>query len=143
MVDSVNFVQRFVSFINTTYINYKLTSYFEDEENWDVLLAYIERLFKDLKNARCLIQDASESYASVLLWGILKSHEVMDSYLQKDFKNHPAFNSILVQRMLKSSPTAEVHSKIASLEKGTTTANNSITGLKTRVSTLDSKAGGR
>jgi hypothetical protein len=39
MVDLVNFVQRFVAFVNTTYINYKLTSYFEDEENWDVLLA--------------------------------------------------------------------------------------------------------
>jgi hypothetical protein len=42
MVDSVNFVQRFVSFINTTYTIYKLTSYFADNENWDVLLAYIE-----------------------------------------------------------------------------------------------------
>jgi hypothetical protein len=119
MVDSVNFVQRFVFFVNTTYINYKLTLYFEDDENWDVLLAYIEHLFEDLRRARCLmIQDSSESGPSVLLWGILKSHEVMDTYLQHDFKNHPSVNSILVQCMLKSSPSAEVHSKITTLEKG-------------------------
>jgi hypothetical protein len=141
MVDSVNFVQRFVSFINTTYINYKLTSYFEDSENWDVLLAYIERMFEDLRSARCLIQDASESDPSVLLWGIMKSHEIMDSYLRHDFKNHPSFNSILVQRMLKSSPTADVHSKITTLERGASTASSSIVGLKTRVSTLENKVG--
>jgi hypothetical protein len=141
MIDSVNFVQRFVSFINTTYINYKLTSYFEDDENWDVLLAYIERMFEDLRSARCLIQDASESEPAVLLWGILKSHEVMDTYLKHDFKNHPSFNSILVQRMLKSSPTADVHSKMTTLEKGASTTNSSIIGLKTRVSTLENKVG--
>jgi hypothetical protein len=141
MVDSVNFVQRFVSFINTTYINYKLTSYFEDNENWDVLLAYIERMFEDLWSARCLIQDASESDPAVLLWGIMKSHEVMDTYLRHDFKNHPSFNSILVQRMLKSSPTADVHTKITTLERGASTTTSTIVGLKTRMSTLENKVG--
>jgi hypothetical protein len=130
MVDSVNFVQQFVSFINTTYINYKLSSYFEDSENWTVRVAYIEQVFEDLQSVRCLIQDASESDPALLLWGILKSHEVMDSYLKLDFKNHPSFNSILVQRMLKCSPTAEVHNTIAALEWGATSANGSIAGLK-------------
>jgi hypothetical protein len=118
-----------------------LTSYFEDSENWDVLLAYIEPMFEDLRSARCLIQDASESDPAVLLWGIMKSHEVMDAYLRHDFKNHPSFNSIMVQRMLKSSPTADIHSKITTLERGTSTASSSIVGLKTRVSTLENKVG--
>jgi hypothetical protein len=65
----------------------------------------------------------------------------MDTYLRHDFKNHPSFNSILVQRMLKSSPTADVHSKLTILEKGASTANSSIIRLKTRMSTLESKVG--
>jgi hypothetical protein len=81
LIDTVNFVQRLVSFIDSTYIEYKVMSHLSDRQLWELLVSFLEQIFEDLRAARCPIHDVSEHDPGVLLWGVLKSHEVMDEYM--------------------------------------------------------------
>ena len=130
MADSVNFVQRLVSFVDATFLELQQNSYFSEKQVWELLIAFIEQVFEDMRAARCIIQDASESDSGILLWGILKSHEVMEQYIFHGFKKHPSLNGILVQKMLNSSPSSTMHLKIAALEKGANTVTATQNGIK-------------
>jgi hypothetical protein len=90
--DSVNFIQRMVGFIDGIHMEYKASAFFSEVRLWELCVSYLEQIFEDLRAARCLIQDASENDTSILLWGILKSHEVMDDYLCHDFRKHPSLS---------------------------------------------------
>jgi hypothetical protein len=114
---SVNFVQRMVSFIDSIYIEYKASSFFTEQQLWELCVGYLEQIFEDLRSARCLIQDASENDTAILLWGIMKCHEVMDAYVKLDFRKHPSLNGILLQKVLSSSPATGLTSKVQSVEK--------------------------
>jgi hypothetical protein len=139
LTDTVNFIQRMVSFIDATYIEYKVMSYLSDTQLWELLVSFLEQIFEDLRQVRCRIQDASEHEPSLLLWGIMKSHEVMAEYLRLDFKKHASLNGILVQKILKGSPSSGFQTKIQALEKTTNTMNGSISGMKTRLATVEAK----
>ena len=139
LADSVNFVQRLVSFIDATYLELQQNSYFSEKQVWELLVSFIEQIFADLRKARCIIQDASEMDSAVLLWGILKSHEVMDEYIAHSFKKHPSLNGILVQKMLKASPAATINTRIAATEKIASGSTSVINGLKSRLAAVETK----
>jgi hypothetical protein len=139
MADSVNFVQRMVSYIDATYLELQQNSYFTEKQVWELMVAYLEQIFEDLRAARCVIQDASESESPMLLWGILKSHEVMDAYIAHGFKKSPSLNGILVHKMLNASPAASIHAKIVAAEKVASTAMTTVSALKSRVAALEAK----
>jgi hypothetical protein len=139
LTDTVNFIQLMISFIDATYIEYKVMSYLSDTQLWELLVTFLEQIFEDLRAARCQIQDASEHEPSLLLWDIMKSHEVMAEYLRLDFKKHPSLNGILVQKILKSSPSSGFQMKIQALEKTTNTMNGSILGMQTRLASVKTK----
>jgi hypothetical protein len=139
MADSVNFVQRFVSFMDAQFLELQLNSYFSEKEVWELLVSFVEQIFEDMRAARCIIQDASECDSGILLWGILKSHEVMDAYIGHGFNKHPSLNGILVQKMLKSSPSSTMHTRIAALEKGVNTAAATQNGIKSRLTAVEAK----
>jgi hypothetical protein len=100
---------------------------------WELLVGFLEQIFEDLRAARCRIQDASA------LWGIMKSHEVMEEYLKPDFRKHPSLNGLLVQKILKSSPSLGMNSKIQVLEKTVNTMKGAISGLRTRLAAVETK----
>jgi hypothetical protein len=139
LIDTVNFIQRLVGFIDATYIEYKVLSYMSDDQLWELLVSFIEQVFKDLRVARCIIQDASENDSSLLLWGIMRAHDVMDEYIKHDFRKHPALNGILVQRILRSSPTSGMHAQVQSVEKSITSINGALPGIKTRLLVVEVK----
>jgi hypothetical protein len=139
LVDSVNFIQRLIAFVDSTYIEYKVMSYLTDTQLWELLVAFIEQIFEDMRAARCIIQDASETESTVLLWGIMKCHEVMQDYLKHDFRKHPTLNGILVQKILKSSPSSGVHTRLQTVEMSVTSINGSVSAIKTRLSVIETK----
>jgi hypothetical protein len=138
--DSVNFIQRLVGFIDSIYVEYKASPFFAEARLWELCVSYLEQVFEDLRAARCLIQDASENDTAILLWGILKSHEVMEEYLRHDFKKHPSLNGILVvQKILRSSPTTGLTSRIQALEKSSGSVAGSLTTIKSRMASVENK----
>jgi hypothetical protein len=139
LTDAVNFIQRMISFIDATHIEYKVMLYLSDTQLWELLVIFLERTFEDLRSARCRIQDASEHEPALLLWHIMKSHEVMAKYLRLDFKKHPSLNGILFQKILKSSPLSGFQAKIQVLEKTTNTMNGAISGMKTQLAAAKSR----
>jgi hypothetical protein len=112
LTDTVNCIQHMISFIDATYIEYKVMSYLSDTQLWELLVSFLEQIFEDLRAARCRIQDASEHEPSLLLWGIMKSYEVMADYLRLDFKKNPSLNGIFVHKILKGSPLSDFQTKI-------------------------------
>lgn len=102
----------------------------------------IEQIFEDLRIARSPIQDASETDRSILLWGILKSHEVMARYMKNQFKNDLSLSGILIQKMLKGSPMAITQSTVTMLQRSVTTVTSTANNLKTRVQALETKTSG-
>jgi hypothetical protein len=137
--DSVNFIQRMVGFIDSIYMEYKASAFFSEVRLWELCVSYLEQIFEDLCAARCLIQDALENDTAILLWGILKSHEVMDDYLRHDFRKHPSLNGILVQKILGSSPTTGLTSRIQALEKSTGSISGSLATIKSRITAVEKK----
>jgi hypothetical protein len=137
--DSVNFIQRLVGFIDGIYMEYKASAFFSETRLWELCVSYLEQVFEDLRAARCLIQDASENDTAILLWGILKSHEVMEEYLRHDFKKHPSINGILVQKILRSSPTTGLTSRIQALERSSGSVTGSLTTIKSRIAAVENK----
>jgi hypothetical protein len=126
LIDTVNFIQR-------------LVGYMGEEQLWELLVSFIEQVFEDLWAARCIIQDASEGESSLLLWGIMRAHDVMEEYIKHDFSKHPALNGILVQRILRSSPTSGIYARVQSVEKAITSINGTLPGVKTRLSAVEVK----
>jgi hypothetical protein len=49
LIDTVNFIQRLVSFIDSTYIEYKVMSYLSDVQLWELLVGFLEQIFEDLR----------------------------------------------------------------------------------------------
>jgi hypothetical protein len=139
LIDSVNFIQRLIGFVDSWWLDLKIGSYFSEALLWEVMLSSVEKIFQDLRAARAPIQDASETDKSVLLWGLMKSHEVMKRHVKNDFKKDPALNGILVQKMLKSSPAAALTSRILAVERSMASNTSAISNLKTRVTTQENK----
>ena len=94
-----------------------------------------------MRAARCPIQDAAELDPSIMLWSILKYHEVMDDYLRHEFRKHPAINSILVQKMLRTSLSSALHFTVSALETRHATLVTTVNNLKSQVATLESAGG--
>jgi hypothetical protein len=134
--NSVSFIQRLVGFIDSIYMEYKASAFFSETRLWELCVSYLEQVFEDLRAARCLIQDASENDMAILLWGILKSHEVMEEYLRHDFKKHPSLNGILVRKILWSSPTTGLTPRIQALEKTSGSVAGSLTTIKSRITSV-------
>jgi hypothetical protein len=102
----------------------------------DVSLEYI---FEDLRAARYPIQDTSENDPSVLLWGIIKSHKIMEECIRHEVKRHPPLNGILVQKLLESSPTSGLHAKIQAVENTASSLNGAISGIKPWLTAVEGK----
>ena len=137
--DSVNFVQWFISFIDSTHAEYTLASFLSNEQVWELCVAYIEIIFKDMRRKRCLIQDASEQDTSILLWGILKCHEVADEYMKHEFRRHPSLNATLVQKILRCSPVTGDSHRLNSLESAKQSLDGKVSGLKLRMQAVEAK----
>jgi hypothetical protein len=128
-----------VAFIEGIYMEYKANAFFSEVRLWELCVSYLEQIFEDLRAARCLIQDASENDTAILLWGILKNHEVMDDYLRHDFRKHPSLNGILVQKILRSSPTTGLTSRIQALEKTMGSISGLLATIKSRITAVEKK----
>ena len=139
LIDCINFIQRLICFIDAWWIDLKIGSYFSETLLWEVIVSSIEQIFEDMRTARSPIQDASETDKSVLLWGLMKSHQVMKRYITNDFKKDPALNGILVQKILKSSPAAALASRTLAVERSMASNTSAISNLKTRMTTQEAK----
>jgi hypothetical protein len=137
--DCVFFAEALVSYINKMYTHLTDSSYMTTEQVWELVVGTITTIFEHLRKARSPIQDASETDPTMLLWGILKAHEVMKEYREADFENHPSLTGLLVQKMLQSSPVSTLSAQVASAERGASHASAVATQLQNRVKTLENR----
>lgn len=74
---SIAFLQSLITFMSTWHLEMVPASPFTDVEVWQFSVHILETIFEKLRTTRGVIQDAAEDDPSLLIWGMLKAHEVM------------------------------------------------------------------
>jgi hypothetical protein len=100
---SVLFITKLSDYITCMARSLKLAGYKMDKV-WMIIARQVRRIFEDMARARtgaadleppqdqrgregALITDLS---ASLAMWAILKTHDIMESYFLHDFEDHPS-----------------------------------------------------
>ena len=91
-----------------------------------------------------------------VLWGILKTHAVMQEYIEKDFRNHPSMASEFV-RFVVTTPrdagtsgletqvvdlkkkVSEQKKEISEAQKSATTASNKVAALTASLKSFEAR----
>jgi len=82
---------------------------FTSQDAWNLLAKLIQRIFEDMASVWAEAQDigsdlkdSREYTTAMVLWVTLKTHEIMDEYMDHDFEHHPSVTSELVQFLVSS-----------------------------------------
>jgi hypothetical protein len=117
---SKRFVIDLVAFISQEYSTWQ-TRGFTKKEAWKVVCQIVCRLFEDLESARVSARHVRDKgnidYTSAsIIFATLKCHEVMASYVQHQFQEHPAVSSVITRHLamhfVKPEPTNDRIGKV-------------------------------
>jgi hypothetical protein len=100
---SMLFVTRLSDYMTRTARSLKLAGYKPDKV-WSILSRQILRIFEDMAQARACAVDLTppkdirggedavfqDHNAALAMWAVLKTHDVMESYLVHNFEDHPS-----------------------------------------------------
>ena len=145
--DSVHFVREMVSFINQLVSDYRDQTFLNESQVWSLAVSFLEQIFSDMRAARCPIQDAAETDSALLVWGILKCHEIGDEYLKHGFQHHPSLSGLLVQTLMHTGPpggggnSKAAEAKMSQLSNKVLAKVGGLDDLKARIVSLESRIG--
>lgn len=155
------FMLQFFEFASTMYREVTGDGAFNAEQGWHLVATMMRRVLRDLEAARAEAQDLAgdlsedrEYVASVVLFCTLKAHDVMQSYMSHNFKDHPSIASELVQFLVHGfakQSTGTVDTKVEAVKESLKAQNirlnaqkKTLDGLNSRVGSLESaKKGGK
>jgi hypothetical protein len=118
-----------VNYLTTTYEDLTMSSGFPKKRAWALTTALGARICEEIhKDSSALARTLSVStdetdrdrLTVLLIWATLRSHKMMDEYVQLEFKDHPTVASEYVKFLATNSgyeTVAGLQSKVDSLEK--------------------------
>lgn len=120
---TITFVTQLIGFIDTIYEKLLVQSRFTTEQAWALTTQILDRVCEDLYApkegvAAAMTVEDPASICSHVLWSCLKIHDVMTSYIDHHFVNHPAISAEYVKFLATNSGSEKVDkmdSTIASL----------------------------
>jgi hypothetical protein len=166
---TVTFLTQLMGFIDALYQKLHSDSKFSGEQAWSLTTQILDRVCEDMYAPKegvaeaMTIEDPS-SICSHLLWACFRTHDVMKTYLDHHFENHPAisaeyvkflatnsgFDKVEKMELTVAAMKEKVDKAIDSAEKAGkkadaatdkfSAANKELEYLKKRVQGLDNKA---
>ena len=140
---SVAFVRSWISEMDSLYEDF-VNGGMKGQAAWDLCLLLSKAMFGKLRDARAIALDSTTP--SVMLWGSLQAHKVMQEFTHHDFRNHPHFAAVIVQTHILgnsgmnsadlSEPVQKVESELHDFKR---LANKKFTDAFTRIKTMEDK----
>ena len=97
-----------MSFVDTIYEKLFVYSKFTAEQGWSLTTQILDRICEDLfapkegVAAAMTVEDPA-SICSHMLWSCFKTHDVMTTYMEYSFENHPAISAEYVKFLATNS----------------------------------------
>ena len=105
---TITFLTQLMGFIDTIYEKLHTHSRFSTEQAWSLTTQILDRVCEDLYApkegvaAAMTVEDPS-SICSHLLWSCFRTHDVMSTYIDYNFENHPAISAEYVKFLATNS----------------------------------------
>ena len=135
------FVQRLITFIDSTNNNLCHVSRFQEKQAWALTMALVDRILADLYAPKSgvhsvlQVQDREDA-CSQLLWTRLGCLSVAQEYLKFEFKDHPAIASEYVKFLTLNSGS----DKLDQAEKDLSGITSEVAKTSKELVTVKSKA---
>jgi hypothetical protein len=121
----------------------------EKTRAWDLVTYIVEQMFKDeFHIVRSPVRTGLDPHSPrqtgfKILWGTLRTMELVEKFLQVGIANHQAISACYTKYMVTNSQAAEVKkltTQVAELEAEGKLANKALSALEKKVANLQSTA---
>ncbi|KAI2503869.1 hypothetical protein MHU86_10594 [Fragilaria crotonensis] len=124
---TITFVTQLLAFVDTIYDKLVVASKFTAEQGWSLTMKILDRICEDLfapKEGVAVAMNVEDpaSICAHMLWSCFKTHDVMATYMEFNFENHPAISAEYVKFLATNSG----FDKVERLEA-------TVTGMKSQV----------
>jgi hypothetical protein len=114
---TVTFVTQLLSFVDTLYEKLHVDSRFSAAQSWSLTAQILDRICEELfapKEGVLETMSINEpiSVCSHIMWASLKTHDIMETYIESQFENHPT----IAAEYVKFLATNSGHDKVDQLE---------------------------
>ncbi|KAI2489748.1 hypothetical protein MHU86_9188 [Fragilaria crotonensis] len=105
---TVTFLTQLLGFVDAIYQKLHSDSKFSADQAWSLTTQILDRVCEDLYAPKEGVADAMTveepaSICSHLLWACFRTHDVMKSYIDHHFENHPAISAEYVKFLATNS----------------------------------------
>ena len=105
---TVTFITQLMGFIDTIYEKLYTHSKFSADQAWSLTTQILDRVCEDLYApkegvAAAMAVDDPASICAHMLWSCFQTHDVMSSYIDTNFENHPAISAEYVKFLATNS----------------------------------------
>ena len=105
---TITFVTQLLAFVDTIYDKLVVSSKFTAEQGWSLTMKILDRICEDLfapKEGVAVAMNVEEpgSICTHMLWSCFKTHDVMATYMEFNFENHPAISAEYVKFLATNS----------------------------------------
>jgi hypothetical protein len=117
---SKEFITEMCHFIEEFYSEMTQSSAMCELEAWTLTASLLFEIIRERNMARSIVKQARDSKPLLHVWGVIKTHEVMERFMANHFRDNPALTGILVQHIIRRQKnvdsTGQLTKKIAFME---------------------------
>ena len=111
--DTITFITQLMNFVDTMYERLNSESKFTSDQAWSLTTQILDRICEELYAPKEGVGGAMkiEAPASVcchILWAAFKTHDIMATYIEKNFENHPVISAEYIKFLATNSGIEKV-----------------------------------
>jgi hypothetical protein len=114
--DSTSFCQKLVHFMMEQHDALISDTPHTTQQVWTMQLQCLEKIIRELSEAREKIADAACQSKGYYVWGMLKAWQIQKRYMENYFKNDSALTGIMVCNMYGQGADSSIKEKFAKLD---------------------------
>ena len=131
-------------FISTSFEDIMHSDKFDEVQAWSLTCRFVKRIFMEIGDVRVIARhgiDTEDKWttAARFLFATLKAHEIMDSFMRLNIKDHPSISSEMVKFICYSQPSSDASNlmnRLGNLETLQRGDQSAISKLESKVKTL-------
>lgn len=106
--DTITFLTQMMNFVDTIYEKLLNQSKFTMEQAWSLTTQILDRICEELYAPKegvggAMTIDEPKSVCAHILWACFRTHDVMNSYIESNFENHPVVSAEYVKFLATNS----------------------------------------
>jgi hypothetical protein len=111
--DTITFLTQLMNYIDTMYERLHGDAKFTAEQAWSLTTQILDRICEELYApkegvAGAMTIEEPESVCCHILWATFKTHDIMATYIEKNFENHPVISAEYVKFLATNSGSEKV-----------------------------------